>query len=678
MFLRRGLAVTLTAVVALLAAATPVGAIDGIDVSRWQHPNGSPIDWAAVRGSGQRFVFIKATEGATATQPAYVNPYFAGDWADAGAAGLLRGAYHYAQPSMPADSALIQARNFVATTGSMQGPADLPPVLDVEATNGVSPPDMVTWIATWLFEVERLTGRRPIIYTGLSFWNNQVGGSTAFGAYRLWFARYVSGPTPGPLPNGFLTWTFWQRSPTGRVPGIAAAVDLNTYCCAESNLLALAGPSTNPNAGSPFGGFDVAGSGPDGYLSVAGWTIDPDRPGPIGVHVYVDGQGTDIGPADGARPDIGAAYGQFGPDHGFSWTRNGLSPGPHQVCVFGINEGYGTNTLLGCRSVVVPGGDPTGIFDVAALPDGRIRLIGWTVDPDTVAPTDVHVYVDGVGHNLGAADDHRPDIAAAFPGYGAAHGLATTLNGFPPGPHQVCVFAINRGTGANRLLQCPTTVVPGGDPLGHVDAAVGLPDGELWISGWALDPDTTAPTEIHVYTDGVGHNLGPAADTRPDIAAAFGGYGAAHGFGATIGGLAPGPHQVCTFAINAGSGSTRLVDCRNVTVPGGSPFGVVDALTLGAGGTVNVVGWAIDPDTADPVEIHAYIDGVGRNLGLADDLRPDIATAFPSYGPAHGFTGVAGSVAGGPHRVCVFALNRTVGAVGENTLLRCDDISGVG
>ena len=36
-------------VITVVAAAGPAGAIDGIDVSRWQHPNGAAIDWTAVR-----------------------------------------------------------------------------------------------------------------------------------------------------------------------------------------------------------------------------------------------------------------------------------------------------------------------------------------------------------------------------------------------------------------------------------------------------------------------------------------------------------------------------------------------------------------------------------------------------------------------------------------------------
>jgi hypothetical protein len=41
-----------------------------------------------------------------------------------------------------------------------------------------------------------------------------------------------------------------------------------------------------------------------------------------------------------------------GPWHGFS--REVLAaPGPHDVCVFAVNNGYGNDTSLGCRGVVV-------------------------------------------------------------------------------------------------------------------------------------------------------------------------------------------------------------------------------------------------------------------------------------------------------------------------------------
>jgi hypothetical protein len=54
----------------------------------------------------------------------------------------------------------------------------------------------------------------------------------------------------------------------------------------------------------------------------------------------------------------------------------------------------------------------------------------------------------------------RPDIATAFPGYGAAHGFDVTLGGLPAGKHTVCAYAINVGNGAaSTQLGCkPVTV----------------------------------------------------------------------------------------------------------------------------------------------------------------------------------------------------------------------------
>jgi GH25 family lysozyme M1 (1,4-beta-N-acetylmuramidase) len=547
----------------------PAGASTGIDVSNYQHPNGAAIDWAAVKASGQSFVFVKATEGVNGATPAYTNPWFTNDWAGAGAAGLLRGAYHFARPALPTtDSALLQARNFVAVAGSMQGGADLPPVLDLEVNGGLAPADLAAWTQTWLSEVERLTGRRPMIYTGLSFWNTSMAGSTAFGAYRLWFARYVGGNSPGMLPNGFLTWTFWQQSSSGAVAGVPATVDLDNYCCPDANLAALAGPTPgNSNGGSPFGSADVTAGLPDGRITIGGWAIDPDVPGPIEIHVYIDGIGTDTGPTNVGRSDIAALYGQFGAQHGYAWTGTGYPPGVHQVCTFAINQAYGVNTLLTCQNVVVPGGRPIGSVDVAAgLPDGRIVVAGWTLDFDTAAPTPVNVYVDGHGYDIGLANQSRTDIAAVAPAWGPAHGYNAVLTGMTPGVHQVCVFALNIGIGTNTLLVCKDVVVPGGPPIGSVDVVAGQPGGQLLVAGWALDFDTAAPTPINVYVDGHGYDIGLANQSRADIAAVAPAWGPLHGFGTVLTGIAPGAHQVCTYAINIGIGSNRLLACRTTTV----------------------------------------------------------------------------------------------------------------
>ena len=60
--------------------------VPGIDVSYWD----AGIDWPKVRATGQRYVFVKATEGIT-----YKDSTFKFNWSGAKTAGLLRGAYHF-------------------------------------------------------------------------------------------------------------------------------------------------------------------------------------------------------------------------------------------------------------------------------------------------------------------------------------------------------------------------------------------------------------------------------------------------------------------------------------------------------------------------------------------------------------------------------------------------------
>jgi len=78
--------------------------------------------------------------------------------------------------------------------------------------------------------------------------------------------------------------------------------------------------------------------------------LDPDTAGAIGVHVYVDGVLVAAFDAGGDRSDVGDAFAGFGAGHGFDKVF-AVSGGTHDVCVYGINHGPGTNSLLACRAV---------------------------------------------------------------------------------------------------------------------------------------------------------------------------------------------------------------------------------------------------------------------------------------------------------------------------------------
>ncbi|MEA2601683.1 MAG: lysozyme [Acidobacteriota bacterium] len=182
----------------------------GIDVS---HDQGT-VDWPAVVQAGYVFTFIKATDGET-----YVDPDFEQNWTGAEAAGLLRGAYHFFRAE---DSPQAQVDLFWKTVGDT---GELPLVVDVEETMGVSAATLISNLTQFLEELQKASGRIPMIYTDPGFWNGLK--ATTFGSYPLWVAEYgVAQPT---LPAGWTSWAFWQHSESGSVPGIQGAVDLDIF-----------------------------------------------------------------------------------------------------------------------------------------------------------------------------------------------------------------------------------------------------------------------------------------------------------------------------------------------------------------------------------------------------------------------------------------------------------------
>ncbi|HEX8391300.1 MAG TPA: GH25 family lysozyme [Longimicrobium sp.] len=195
--------------------------VEGIDVSHWQ----GTIDWNAVAADRVDFAFIKATEGGD-----YTDPRFAANWTASARAGIPRGAYHFYRPQT---DAAVQADLFLRVVQPQAG--DLPPVLDVEVTDGRSAQAIAAGVRTWMQRVEQATGRRPILYVRAGFWNQNVGA--AMPEYPLWVAHYdVVEPA---IPAGWSRWTFWQYSQTGRVAGITGDVDLNHFAGTRQELRGL-------------------------------------------------------------------------------------------------------------------------------------------------------------------------------------------------------------------------------------------------------------------------------------------------------------------------------------------------------------------------------------------------------------------------------------------------------
>ena len=81
-------------------------------------------------------------------------------------------------------------------------------------------------------------------------------------------------------------------------------------------------------------------------------------------------------------------------------------------------------------------------------------------------------------------------------------------------------------------------------------------------------------------------------------------------------------------------------------------------MRAGADG-IRVSGWAIDPNTPDPIEVHVYVGTAGTPV-LADRARPDLASVYPTAGTSHGYDVVVPGRAG--QTVCVYAINAGPGA----------------
>jgi hypothetical protein len=80
------------------------------------------------------------------------------------------------------------------------------------------------------------------------------------------------------------------------------------------------------------------------------------------------------------------------------------------------------------------------------------------------------------------------------------------------------------------------------------------------------------------------------------------------------------------------------------------PFGSFDA-AAGNVGSIDLNGWAIYPDSNDPIDVHFYVDGQILGHLTANASRPDVGGAVPGYGDRHGFAGRLGRVGGGTHQV---------------------------
>jgi GH25 family lysozyme M1 (1,4-beta-N-acetylmuramidase) len=206
--------------------------IRGVALSHYNFP----VDFNGLKSAGVRFVYAKATQGAS-----FYDRTFDGALKSAADAGIDIGAYHFFQFCEDVDAQFGNLRARVPRDKKL-----LPLALDVEWNMRSGPGGMVETKPTdcgtvtelranllkLLEKVEAYYGSRPIIYTATAFDKNYRIFDESFQKYPLWLADYSkqakSGGGPGALAAN--PWTIWQVGFAESLPGFAGKkFDLNLF-----------------------------------------------------------------------------------------------------------------------------------------------------------------------------------------------------------------------------------------------------------------------------------------------------------------------------------------------------------------------------------------------------------------------------------------------------------------
>lgn len=206
--------------------------VHGIDI----YEGDGTVNFLKVSAAGNHFVVQKISEGA--------------DFADSSAtrkrveairsAGMIAGGYHFLRPKRNRTGA-VEARFFIERGKAIglwardhQRVIDIRPVLDVEVAGEFDLTkigDRVRcrrYIRSAVAEIIKLTGHRPIIYTGGPFWRDELRNRRGYGC-PLWLAAYTKSPTPWTPNPPWKRADLWQYTDQKIVPGVPGACDANVY-----------------------------------------------------------------------------------------------------------------------------------------------------------------------------------------------------------------------------------------------------------------------------------------------------------------------------------------------------------------------------------------------------------------------------------------------------------------
>lgn len=210
-----------------------LGTLQGVDLSIWV----DCVNWSEIAQSTQlAFAFVECAHGIE------IGRSFANIWGDRDSK-IACGPF---QRLFSTESGRDQANAFIEAFEKNDlklEDGDLPPVLDVEydvdsrQNSELTGEQYIAMMDEWIEIIEGRFHRRPILYTGPSFWNGYLHSPGKFSTLPLWIAQYnVEEPD---IPQPWTSYTFWQYAENASVRGCDKEVDRDHFAGNAADLTAL-------------------------------------------------------------------------------------------------------------------------------------------------------------------------------------------------------------------------------------------------------------------------------------------------------------------------------------------------------------------------------------------------------------------------------------------------------
>ena len=188
-------------------------AVHGIDVSAWQ----GDIDWAKAKASGKVGYAILKTGGSDAGL--YKDSKFERNYKVCKQLGIKVGAYYFVgRNCTTVEAGIADAKRFLAHLKGKQ--FEYPVYIDLETTSPATKNGTTDAVLAFCRTMEQAGYFCGIYASDVSGFKDRLELSR-LKTRALWVASY------GSMPKYVSSYGIWQKSSTGRVPGIVGDVDLD-------------------------------------------------------------------------------------------------------------------------------------------------------------------------------------------------------------------------------------------------------------------------------------------------------------------------------------------------------------------------------------------------------------------------------------------------------------------